>query len=109
LLREKREEVYKFISEQLKKEYIKSSKSPQIALVFFVGKKDRKKHIAKIEEDRLSFFFIFFLILFFFQFIFHFSIFRTLELGLEVISHTITSVTSNSVVTALIMGLERRK
>jgi len=41
----------------------------------------------KIEECGLSFFFIFFLILFSFQFIFHFPIFRTLELGLEVISH----------------------
>jgi len=40
---------------------------------------------------------------------FHFSIFRTLGLGLEVIGHTVTSVTSDSVITALIMGLERRE
>jgi len=64
---------------------------------------------VKIEECGLGFFFIFFLILFSFQFIFHFSIFRTLGLGLEVICHTVTSVTSDSVVTALIMGLERRE
>jgi len=32
-----------------------------------------------------------------------------LGLGLEVIGHTITSVTSDGVVTALITGLERRE
>ena len=40
---------------------------------------------------------------------FHFSIFRTLGLGLEVIIHTVTSVTSDGVVTTLIMELEKRK
>jgi len=64
---------------------------------------------VKIEECRLSFFFIFFIILFSFQFIFHFPIFRTLGLGLEVIGHTVTSVTSDSMVIALIMGLEKRE
>jgi len=44
-----------------------------------------------------------------FNLFFHFSIFRTLRLGLDVISHTVTSVTSNGVVTALITELERRK
>jgi len=34
LLREEREEVYKFIQEQLKKRYIRLSKLPQTALVF---------------------------------------------------------------------------
>ena len=43
LSREKRKEVCEFISEQLRKEYIKLLKSPEIALVFFVGKKDSKK------------------------------------------------------------------
>ena len=43
---EEREEVYKFIAEQLRKEYIKPSKSPQIVSVFFVGKKDSKKRIV---------------------------------------------------------------
>jgi len=42
LLREEREEVYKFISEQLRKEYIRLSKLPQIVSVFFVGKKGGK-------------------------------------------------------------------
>jgi len=46
LLREKREEICKFILEQLRKGYIKLSKLPQIAPVFFVGKKDRKKCIV---------------------------------------------------------------
>ena len=40
LLREEREEVCKFISEQLRKGYIRPSKPPQTALVFFVGNKD---------------------------------------------------------------------
>ena len=39
LSREEKEEVYKFISEQLKKGYIKLSKLPQTTSVFFVGKK----------------------------------------------------------------------
>ena len=37
-----------------------------------------------------------------------FSIFRTLRLGLEVIGHTVTSVTSDGMVTTLIMELEKR-
>ena len=43
LSREEREEVRAFIREQLRKGYIQLSKSPQTALVFFVGKKDEKK------------------------------------------------------------------
>jgi len=43
LLREKREEVCKFIEEQLRKRYIRPSKLPQIAPMFFVGKTDNKK------------------------------------------------------------------
>ena len=46
LLREEREEVHKFISEQLRKEYIRLLKLPQIALVFFVGKKNRRKRMV---------------------------------------------------------------
>ena len=45
LLKEEREEICKFILEQLRKEYIRLSKSPQTALVFFVERKDRKKHM----------------------------------------------------------------
>jgi len=45
LLREKREGMCKFILEQLRKEYIRLSKLPQIAPVFFV-RKDRKKCIV---------------------------------------------------------------
>jgi len=47
LLREEREEVRKFIEEQLRKGYIQLSKSPQMALVFFIGKKDRKKRMVQ--------------------------------------------------------------
>ena len=39
--------MHEFIKEQLRKEYIKLSKSPQIALVFFVGKKNDKKRIVQ--------------------------------------------------------------
>jgi len=47
LSREEREEVCKFIQEQLRKEYIRPSKSPQMVLVFFVGKKDGKKRMVQ--------------------------------------------------------------
>ena len=47
LSREERKEVRKFIEEQLRKGYIRSSKSPQTALVFFVGKKDGKKRMVQ--------------------------------------------------------------
>ena len=44
-LREEREEVQDFIKEQLRKGYIRPSKSPQTAPVFFV-KKDGKKRMV---------------------------------------------------------------
>ena len=47
LSREEREEVHKFIQKQLRKEYIKPSKSSQTTPVFFVGKKDSKKRIVQ--------------------------------------------------------------
>jgi len=47
LSREEREEVCEFISEQLRKRYIRLSKSPQTAPVFFVGKKDGKKQMVQ--------------------------------------------------------------
>ena len=47
LSREEREEVCEFIKEQLRKEYIRPSKLPQIASVFFVGKKDGKKRMVQ--------------------------------------------------------------
>ena len=46
LSRKEREEVHEFIQEQLRKEYIRSSKSPQTAPVFFIGKKDGKKRMV---------------------------------------------------------------
>ena len=46
LLREEREEVHEFILEQLRKRYIRPLKLPQIAPVFFVGKKNGKKGIV---------------------------------------------------------------
>ena len=46
LSREEREKVREFVKEQLRKGYIRPSKSPQTALVFFVGKKDRKKRMV---------------------------------------------------------------
>jgi len=47
LSREEREEVREFVKEQLRKGYIWPSKSPQMAPVFFVGKKDGKKRIVQ--------------------------------------------------------------
>ena len=46
LSKNKREEVQKFMEDQLRKEYIRPSKSPQISSVFFVGKKDRSKRMV---------------------------------------------------------------
>jgi len=39
--------VHEFILEQLRKEYIRPSKLPQMAFVFFVEKKDGKKHMIQ--------------------------------------------------------------
>ena len=47
LSREEREEVCEFIQEQLRKGYIRPLKSPQMALVFFVGKKNSKKRMVQ--------------------------------------------------------------
>ena len=47
LSREEREEVREFMKEQLRKGYIQPSKSPQTALIFFVGKKDGKKRMVQ--------------------------------------------------------------
>ena len=47
LSREEREEVREFIQEQLRKGYIRPSKSPQMAPVFFIGKKDGKKRMVQ--------------------------------------------------------------
>ncbi len=47
LSRKERGEVREFIREQLRKRYIRPSKSLQIAPVFFVGKKDRKKWMVQ--------------------------------------------------------------
>ena len=47
LSRKKREEVCKFIREQLRKEYIRPLKLPQIVLVFFIGKKNGKKRMVQ--------------------------------------------------------------
>ena len=47
LSREEREEVREFVKEQLRKGYIRPSKLPQMAPVFFVGKKDEKKRMVQ--------------------------------------------------------------
>jgi len=43
LSKNEREEVQNFVKDQLRKGYIRLSKSPQISPVFFVGKKNRSK------------------------------------------------------------------
>ena len=47
LSREEREEVREFVKKQLRKGYIRPSKSLHTAPVFFVGKKDRKKRMVQ--------------------------------------------------------------
>jgi len=47
LSREEREEMCKFIQEQLRKGYIRLWKLPQMASVFFIGKKDGKKRMVQ--------------------------------------------------------------
>jgi len=47
LSREEREKVREFVKKQLRKGYIQPSKSPQTALVFFVGKKNGKKRMVQ--------------------------------------------------------------
>jgi len=44
--RQEKEKVREFMEEQLRKGYIRPSKSLQTSLVFFVGKKDKKKRIV---------------------------------------------------------------
>ena len=41
-----KEEVQKFVEDQLRKRYIRLSKSSQISPVFFVGKKNRSKQMV---------------------------------------------------------------
>ena len=41
----RREKVCELINKQLRKEYIRPSKLPQTTLVFFVEKKNSKKHM----------------------------------------------------------------
>jgi len=65
--------------------------------------------VSKLQKvDLVSFLFSFLFYFIFGLFLFS-SIFRTLGLRLEVIGHAITSVTSDGVVTILIMELERRE
>ena len=47
LSRVEREEIQEFVKDQLRKGYIRPSKSPQISLVFFVPKKDGKKRMVQ--------------------------------------------------------------
>jgi len=46
LSKDEREEVQNFVEDQLRKGYIRPTKSPQTSLVFFIGKKDRKKRMV---------------------------------------------------------------
>ena len=46
LFKNMRVEIQNFVEDQLRKGYIRPSKSPQMSPVFFVGKKDRSKRIV---------------------------------------------------------------
>ena len=43
----KKKKVWDFVKDKLRKRYIRPLKSPQILLVFFVLKKDRKKRMVQ--------------------------------------------------------------
>jgi len=47
LSRVERKEVQEFVKDQLRKGYIRPSKSPQMSLVFFMLKKDGKKRMVQ--------------------------------------------------------------
>jgi len=47
LSREEKEEVQAFMEDQLQKEYIQPSKSPQTSPVHFVAKKDGKRRMVQ--------------------------------------------------------------
>ena len=47
MLRQEKEEVQEFVEEQLRKGYIRPSKSLQTSPVFFVEKKNRKKRMVQ--------------------------------------------------------------
>jgi len=47
LSREEREKVQAFVEDQLRKGYIRPSKSPQISPVYFVAKKDGKQRMVQ--------------------------------------------------------------
>ena len=53
LSRNEKKEVQKFVNKHLMKGYIRPSKSPQTSPIFFVGKKDREKHMV-INYHRLN-------------------------------------------------------
>ena len=46
LSKNERKEEKNFVEDQLRKEYIRPSKSPQMSPVFFVGKKDKSKQMV---------------------------------------------------------------
>jgi len=46
LSKNKREKVQNFVNDQLRKRYIRPSKSPQMSPVFFVGKKNGSKRMV---------------------------------------------------------------
>ena len=48
--REGKEEVREFVEEQLRKGYIRPSKSLQTSPVFFVGKKDKKRRMVQVYQ-----------------------------------------------------------
>ena len=66
-------------------------------------------YLSTLQEIDLVFSYFLILIFHFFLIYFYFSILRTLGLGLEVIGHTVTPVTSDGVVTTLIIRLEKKE
>jgi len=65
--------------------------------------------MSRLQKVDLVSFLFSFLFYFIFNLFFIFLFLETLGLGLELIGHTVTSVTFDGVVTTLIMGLKRRE
>jgi len=73
------------------------------------NKKSSRRMVSRSQKVGLVSFYFLSHFYFIFDLFFIVFIFRTWELGIEVIGHNVTSVTSDGVVTTLITGLKRRE
>ena len=77
-----------------------------------IKQRETKSTICELDNELSCFLFSFYFLshfYFIFNLFFIFLFLETLGLGLEVIGHTVTSVTFDGMVTTLIIGLKKRK